>query len=255
MNLFKRFLVLANLFLLAFFGLPFNPAQANQPAVQIPIYLEIHEDNIDSFPFHGHTEGQETLNPPFWIENGKAMFDPELADIIARNEAKENYNLLIAPEKFDQKSIKLLVKHEIRFEGKGRVSESSRYYMFDRWPAQILFEPMNIDRSEISIALDENEGKLLNIRLTEDMLLIDLDQLTGKLRCKYGSIVSDLPQNRPWAISEKSQKISVSRQVTSRNQMKNSGGANLPEASKREFGEVEFRTKLTLKNLGPISLA
>lgn len=256
MSLFKKFVVLFNLVLILFVGLPFHSLRAAEPAQQVPIYLVIHEDNIDSFPVPGHTEGQETLNPPFWMKNGKVMFDPGLADSIAKNEAKENYNLLIAPAQFDLKSIKLIVKHEIRYEGKGRVSESNRYYMFDQWPAQIPFEPTNIDKTEVNINLDENEGKLMNIRLTEPVLIVDLDQFTGKLRAKYGSIVSDLPKGRAWQISNMSQKISISRQVITNHRGKNADENSLsPETSKREFGEVEFKTKLTLKNLGPIVLA
>lgn len=255
MNPTYKFFSLFIAFSILSFGVPSMQHQAMAGQAASPYYLEIHEDNIDSFPVDGHIEGSETLDPPFWVENGKIFFDANLAQAINNGEAKQNYNLLIAPAKFDEKSVKLLVKHLIHYEGKGRNTETAHYYMFDAWPAVIPFEPMNVDRADIN--LDENEGKLLNIRLTEESLLVDFDQLRGELRCKYGKIVSELPKDRAWEISEKSKKISVSREVTvPKQQMKDpKGEGGAPETTRHEFGEVEFKTKLTLKNLGSFTVA
>ena len=255
MNPTYKFLSLLIAFSIFSFGVPSVQHEAMAGQVVSPFYLEIEEDNIDSFPINGHIEGSETLDAPFWLENGKLFFDANLAQAIDSGEAKQNYNLIIAPAKFDEKSVKLVVKHMIHYEGKGRNTEATHYYMFDAWPAVIPFEPMNVDRADIN--LEENEGKLLNIRLTEESLLVDFDQLRGELRCKYGKIVSDLPKDRAWQISEKSKKISVSREVNvPGKQMKDpKGEGNIPESTRHEFGEVEFKTKLTLKNLGSFTLA
>ncbi|GEM_PF-3053091 len=253
----KNFLSIFSLLLLINWFVPSAHlyAAANAVTPEFPFYLEIEEDNIDSFPVNGHTEGTETLEAPFWVENGRVFFHQDLPDAISRGEQKQNFNLFIAPAKFDEKNIKLLVKHDIHFEGKGRNTETTRYYMFDAWPAVIPFEPVNIDRTEVNIDLEENEVKLLNIRLTEESLTVDFDEMTGKLRAKYGAVVSDLPKDRAWEISEKSQKISVSRQMTARHQIKDPAAAGVPESTRHQFGEVEFKTKLTLKNLGACPIA
>ncbi|MBI4398419.1 MAG: hypothetical protein HY586_04785 [Candidatus Omnitrophica bacterium] len=245
-------LLILNIFLLFNFVIPVAPGQAaaNTAFAGLPFYLEIEEENIDSFPVSGHTEGAETLEEPFWIEAGRIFFHPELAQAVAQGKEKQNFNLLIAPQPFEEKNIKLLVKHDIHFEGNGRNMEITHYYIFDTWPAVIPFEPMNVGRAQVNIDLEENEGKLLNIRLTEENLSISFDEMTGKLRCTYGSIESDLPKDRAWQISEKSQKISISRQFTTRHNLKNPVEGAVPETTRHEFGEVEFKTKLTLKNLG-----
>ncbi|MBI4970408.1 MAG: hypothetical protein HZC17_01005 [Candidatus Omnitrophica bacterium] len=255
MTLFKKIFSVFAVVSIVSLGFPLTTLRAEAAKAVTPFYLEIYEDNVDSFPVEGNTEGMETLDPPFWIENGKVFFDQGLGQAIASGEAKQNYNLLIAPAQFNEGSVKLLVKHLIHYEGKGRNMDITHYYLFDSWPAVITFAPMNVDREKINIDLEENEGKLLNIRLTEETLAVDFDNLTGKLRCKYGQLVTEIPKDRAWQISEKSQKISVSREMTTKHQIKDPKGAGVPETTRHEFGEVEFKTKLTLKNLGNIVLA
>ena len=222
-------------------------AHAAETKNPFPLFLEIHEENIDSFPVQGQAEGAESPRPPFWIENGKVVFDVGLAESIRDGEARSSYDLLIAPANFDPKTVKLLVQHEIHFEGKGRDSEIVRFYIFDQLPAVITFEPVNIEKSSIQIDLDENESKLLNIRLTENALKISYDDWSGSLRCEYGALKSVIPTDQLWQISEKSQKISVTRQMVTSHSGKDSA---LAETTQKNFGEVEFKTKLALKNLG-----
>ncbi len=242
-------------FLLLTFHFPVCYAETSSNQSSFPLYLEIHEDNTDNFPVAAYTEGKETLDPPFWVENGKIVYDPTLPQAIDEGKGKERFSVVIAPEKFDLNAIKLLVKHDIHYEGSSRNTDSTRYYIFNEFPATVPFDPVNINRSEINIGLEENASKLLNIRLTESSITFLYDDFSGSLRCQYGSIKSDLPKDRAWDISEKSQKISVSREISSKQYYKDPKGKGNPETTKHEFGEVEFKTKLTLKNLGSFPFA
>lgn len=243
--------ILSAIFLFIYFMLP---GKVHSEQASLPIYLEIREENVDNFPSPAYVEGTETLTPPFWVEDGKLVFDVALEGSIAQGVDKQNYNLLIAPANFDPNSAKLLVKHQITYDGKGRNTEMTRYYIFDSFPAQIPFEPVNVEESEVTLGLSENAGKLLNVRLTEDALILLFEESSGKLRCQYGKVSSDLPKDRALELSEKSRKISISKEVVNTTS-KDTQSERQDQTQTRNFGEVEFKTKLILTNRGSYPLS
>lgn len=213
-------------------------------------YLELREENKDTFPGFLALFSAEPLAEPFWYHEGKIGIDPGLAEAISKREASERYGLLEHPPRLNLSKPLLFVRQDIVFSGVGRDWGTSRFAIFEKFPARVSLDPYPEESQEIRLPLLNALERLGKVRLLGPTLEIEKGPKEGetpaKLQVQYQERSYELKPGEELPLGEMSKRFRVLQAFTARIPL----GAVQPDKTKTEtqdWGEINFSTTLGVR--------
>ncbi len=226
--------------------------KVSKPRAPAPpsFFLELTEENKDTFPELLALFSAKPLAEPFWYRDGKIEMDPGLAQSISKGEARERYGLREHPSRLDLSKPLLFVEHQINFLGVGREWGTSRYSIFEKYPAAVSLDPYEDDSKEIRLPLLNSLEALGKIRSVGPTLEI-LEGPQGasdsaEFKIQYQDRSYDLMPGGELPLGTQTRAIRVLQEYTAPVPL----GPVKPEEIRTEtqdWGEVDFSTTLRLR--------
>lgn len=226
-----------------------RPGKTPKPPAEAPpsFYVELAEENKDTFPELLALFSGKPLPEPFWYRDEKIEVDPGLAEAISKGEARERYGLREHPARLDLSKPLLFVEHEIHFSGVGREWGTSRYAIFEKFPASISLDPYEDNSKEIRLPLLNSLEALGKLRLLAPALEIRKGpQDTAEFQIQYQGRSYGLKPGEEVSLGEASGTYRVLQEFTAPVPL----GPVKPDQIRTEtqdWGEVNFSTTLRLR--------
>lgn len=226
-----------------------RPGKVSQPRAPAPpsFFLELTEENKDTFPELLALFSAKPLAEPFWYRDGKIEMDPGLAQAVSKGEARERYGLREHPSRLDLSKPLLFVEHQINFLGVGREWGTSRYFIFEKLPAAIPLEPYPETSKEVRLPLLNSLDKLAQVRLVGGSFEISKSpsgapEDTG-LQIHYQDKIQSLKPGGELLVGEETKTLRVLQEYTAPVPL----GPVKPDQIRTETedrGEIHFSTTL-----------
>lgn len=213
-------------------------------------YLELTEENKDTFPELLALFSARALPEPFAYRDGKIEVDSGLSEAISKGKAHERYGLSEHPRRLDLSKPLLFVKHDINFLGMGREWGTSRYGIFEKYPAVVSLDPYEDDSKEIRLPLLnslEVLGKVRSVGPTLEILKVAPETVGGaQFQVQYRGRSYDLEPEGELPLGTETRALRVLQEFTSPVPL----GPVRPKEIRTEtqdWGEVNFSTTLRVR--------
>lgn len=228
------------------------PGRTPKPPAEAPpsFYVQLIEENQDTFPELLALFSARALPEPFAYRDGKIVVDSGVAEAISKGEARERYGLWEHPPRLDLSKPLLFVEHEIKFLGVGREWGTSRYAIFEKFPAAVSLDPYEDDSKEIRLPLInslEVLGKIRSVGPALEILKGPQGMVDGtEFQIRYQGRSYELKPGGELSLGTETRAIRVLQEFTAPVPL----GPVKPEEIRTEtqdWGEVTFSTSLRLR--------
>ena len=217
--------------------------------------LEILEQNTDTFPEPFSLGDDEAVDAPFMRIGDRVELARDVADA-TDPEVLEQHALVLNDPKVPLAKCRVLVAHQIAYNGTGRQGTRWRYYAFAKLPASIAlpgtpkgdrFEhdpgrsrvPFTVGIADVRVLGDE--AGTLTIEPTDE---------AGKVRVRVGEDVKDLSAGKTQVLLTRQKTIHVVEKPLARDAVTwdGPGADKLPAVLRpgRDHGRITFKTELTI---------
>ena len=201
-----------------------------------PYFVEILEINTDDI-------SEIIVSPDSALDMAAYTVDKETLIL-----SKKGYDYFQKSDEQDFLEAKLIVSHEILYDGKMRSASKRKYTIFYEMPASVTFQKSFHDK--ILLNGRNSSSEIFDQRILPEK--IEFHEKDASLRVVVGSTRSHLYVGREREIFEGEKKASVVHQGLAPVPL---GGEVKPEdirLMEKDFGEKTFQTKLHLKFFGKL---
>lgn len=198
------------------------------------IYLELIEENVDTFESILFMISRRPGLYPFWLKKDTLFIDEEALGLTEEEAEAQGYILKLKVDVNETDKQKVYLQYIVRFNGQGRNHDWSEYYLFNQFP-QIISLP-SYEGSSPFYTLKESIINVLKIRLNEgDLKILDVSS-DDSVSIEYKGEIFKVPGGQEIKLGKKTQTIQVID--------------GSPSSTKLDYGDIQFTTELKLINYG-----